>query len=1138
MDRNASRMETSRNFDLRLSGTLSAVSIEVIDSPAGQTAAPAVLACTVSPDALRGLQDNPNRSDLQAVGRSLWRCAFGAPAVAELWRASVAHIGPEGILRLRITIDAAELAALPWELLYDEALGRFLALDGQTPVARFTRLPIPSAPWPHDRSLRLLFTGSSPSDLLTLDVAGEWGGIEQALAPLVKQGQMEVPGPLPEGATLPSLLTALRRQVDIWHFAGHGTNSGLIFCKEHNKPHPVDAGELGQMLLGEGVRLAVINACRAGAGGGQAASVAGALLRAGIPSVVAMQANVSDATADAFAGAFYDAIAVGQGVDQAVTAARKAIWAAGTSEWWTPALFMRTPEGRIWRMPVKAETEARGRELAYLDGVIEKYKFWEEKYTPLSGINEVRAARTTGPLLDLPSWFVPAGIEMLEEHGFGSRRLKVPVDDLRKAVVKYRRLVILGEPGSGKTTTLWRLAYDYAVAAIRDEKAPLPLYVPLGAYSGPESPIDYAKGYYDELGPNLKIDLREGRIILLLDGLNEMPQSGYLERVRRIQAFIDQHPKVGIIVTCRALDYGEELNLFRLEVKPLEAKIQREYLHRYLGEVDGENLFIQMGGAMWMNRYYVPLDQLPPLLALGRNPYMLMMTAQIYAARGGTLPEDQGQLIAAFVDALLRREETRCDHASWPGTSPLRQAMAQLAHAMQRAGERGTAVNAGWAAQQLAVPGVTGDRIAYLCSSASLLEQTGSQVRFVHQLVQEYFAALSLVRIIQKGDSLRRYWHKDWTQPSGWEETFILLAGILSDTTSLIERLLPANPAMAARCIAEIGGKRPAESVVRSVQRRLLVIIEDQHAEVAQRDAADLALNNLGDPRPGVGLHRNGLPDIDWIHVPDVDPASKRREFFYGEANERRIEPDFWIGRYPITNLQFRVFLNAADGFSDAQWWEGLVKPQTEADSRGSLKAGASKLTETIVYEQRSKYGNHPREWVSWYDAIAFCRWLTAKSRKHQELLPRELDRSQNWEINLPTEWQWEKAARGHNGWKYPWGQRGYKSGYANIYETMPGYVVGKYFRGKTSTVGIYPHNNSPYGVADMSGNVWEWCLNEFDHPNKIDPDGYANRVLRGGSWADNYSDATASVRHLNPPNRRSDRIGFRLAVTGRVLFP
>ena len=182
----------------------------------------------------------------------------------------------------------------------------------------------------------------------------------------------------------------------------------------------------------------------------------------------------------------------------------------------------------------------------------------------------------------------------------------------------------------------------------------------------------------------------------------------------------------------------------------------------------------------------------------------------------------------------------------------------------------------------------------------------------------------------------------------------------------------------------------------------------------------------------------------------------------------------------------FRPFVAAKDGFQNPQWWAGLAVPVEQT---------------THPYAPSFPIENHPRESVSWYQAIAFCRWLTAQAQdKMPDLLPAALRREpQNVRITLPTEWQWEKAARGFDGRKFPWGQE-YLSGYANIDETARygGQKSGAYTLGSTSAMGIYPQGASPFGVLDLSGNVWEWCLNEHENPDNCQETGDRPARLAG----------------------------------------
>jgi formylglycine-generating enzyme required for sulfatase activity len=154
---------------------------------------------------------------------------------------------------------------------------------------------------------------------------------------------------------------------------------------------------------------------------------------------------------------------------------------------------------------------------------------------------------------------------------------------------------------------------------------------------------------------------------------------------------------------------------------------------------------------------------------------------------------------------------------------------------------------------------------------------------------------------------------------------------------------------------------------------------------------------------------------------------------------------------------------------------------------------------------------------VSWFDATAICTWLESRLRARDEL-------PAGHSIRLPTEQEWEKAARQPAGLEYPWGDR-YESGRANIDETWER-ESGPFYLKQTSAVGIYPSGAPPHGVDDMAGNVWEWCENTYE-PNAKGPN--ASRVLRGGSWFSSPYLARAAARSGSVPINRDYRLGFRV---------
>jgi hypothetical protein len=268
--------------------------------------------------------------------------------------------------------------------------------------------------------------------------------------------------------------------------------------------------------------------------------------------------------------------------------------------------------------------------------------------------------------------------------------------------------------------------------------------------------------------------------------------------------------------------------------------------------------------------------------------------------------------------------------------------------------------------------------------------------------------------------------------------------------------------------------------------RRLLDELDDPATEPPRRLEIGDELDRLGDPRHGVGLDENGLPDIEWVEIP-AGP------FIY-QSGETRELPTFWIAMYPITNVQFQSFVDGG-GYREERWWRTLRKPEP----------GVSRWIQ----------GNRPRTNVDWYEAVAFTRWLTARLG-----LPEGT-------IRLPTEFEWEKAARGEKGLLYPWGNE-YRSGFANIDETER--EDGRWYLQQTTAVGMYPHGRSPFRVEDLAGNVWEWCLNEYDKPDEVRADTSADwRGLRGGSWIDPSELARADNRYRAHPGHRSDYGGFRV---------
>jgi formylglycine-generating enzyme required for sulfatase activity len=295
-----------------------------------------------------------------------------------------------------------------------------------------------------------------------------------------------------------------------------------------------------------------------------------------------------------------------------------------------------------------------------------------------------------------------------------------------------------------------------------------------------------------------------------------------------------------------------------------------------------------------------------------------------------------------------------------------------------------------------------------------------------------------------------------------------------------------------------------------TTQLTLMATIEDPHSAPSDRAEAGRQLAEIGDPRPGVGLRSDGLPDIEWVDVPGGQ-FTMESEVYEDEKPVQQIDIEpFRISKYETTYAQYKAFLDAPDGYSNDRWWNEPVKLAERRPEPGN---------------QSWPIGNHPAEGVSWYDAVAFSRWLTFRLRQAGEI-------GEDVEIRLPTEEEWEKAARGTDGREYPWGPE-YVSGHANIDETAGG--AGPHYLERTTAVGVYPQGASPYGVLDMAGNVWEWTLTEYASRKSDDESNSQVRVVRGGSWYRYLDLARAAFRNGVPPSGRYSGLGFRVAAAAPI---
>jgi len=405
---------------------------------------------------------------------------------------------------------------------------------------------------------------------------------------------------------------------------------------------------------------------------------------------------------------------------------------------------------------------------------------------------------------------------------------------------------------------------------------------------------------------------------------------------------------------------------------------------------------------------------------------------------------------------------------------------------------------------------------AYTCAAALRdLRQI-----FPQAAIQEFLAACYLAGLPDAGHQAMALWQG--AEGARWRDVLLLPAGRLHQLGLIEEVLLPwlsqlaagqlakgtpksslqrqRDALLAADSYAELGRRNGFECQRPGVLDQLeaeiaeglvLVLAQQPLATLDERLSAGAHLAAIGDPRPGVATL-----EPEWCKVETGPSSASTEENDTTPPDQMLFLPEFQIGRFPVTNAQWRYFMDN-DGYMNQVWW---------VDGYIDLHALQPRFWGMPGFDA----ANQPVVGISWFEATAFCHWLTARGHADGWLCDDE-------QVRLPTAIEWEKAARGVSARTYPWGDC-WDIDCANTQESNID---------APTPVGCYPQCASPYGVSDMAGNVAEWCFVEAEQPRS---------VRRGGSWAENHLEARCAAYREIEPETRGNLLGLRVVRARKTI--
>ncbi|NIM16827.1 MAG: SUMF1/EgtB/PvdO family nonheme iron enzyme [Candidatus Aminicenantes bacterium] len=669
--------------------------------------------------------------------------------------------------------------------------------------------------------------------------------------------------------------------------------------------------------------------------------------------------------------------------------------------------------------------------------------------------------------------------------------------DIEELMGRVNCLLLRGKAGMGKTTLIKHLAYS-----LTHGSGPVALrgYLPVMVFlkdlwsiyerklKTEPAHVTFElllKEYFEKHRCPLPMEtvaayLSQGKALLLLDGLDEVPESIREDLVDLVHRFQFQHKNNRFLITGRPhgiegkcmQDFGKYLR----DIDDLDNKKVEAFITRWFRAVSGQAAGV---GEVTAADMTADIRQHEHAAVFTGNPLLLTALCIFYLVGGKRIPDQRADLYDRIVANLLYRRFH--DPANTERVNRVREFLMLLAFTMQTRNVKSMEACEAAELLQQNYPQNEGEELPdykkrmdalfnEMEPKCGLLNRLGSgEIAFAHLTFQEFLAAKHM---LDRDIDYKKYIKDPW-----WKETVLLYTGLMNldmkkrsnqiAAEMIAMERLPRTQLLGAEALRDFQPSKREESVVRSAKEKLLSIISS-NAEIQERFDAGEILGTLGDPRINVLK-----PSMVLVEAGEFIRGSD--EIGEMEKPVRRIYLDeFMMGKYPVTNQEFKAFIEDG-GYENKELWM----------PKGWQWRKENNISEPGLWHDRKWDGaNFPVVEVSWYEASAYAKWLSKEA---------------GGKYVLPSEAQWEKAARGSRGLVYPWGNE-WKEDHCNSDECG---------LDRTSPVGIFPKGESLYGCMDMAGNVWEWCMDWYeDDYYKISPDrdpqgpkdGSA-RVIRGGGW-------------------------------------